>query len=137
MGAEAFEYHVAKFHPSEEAIRIYLSSLRPPLNTIYNGTYYNFLTSSKKISSIEFLLKASFYHSLGVFVLASITPLIVMSVFWRGVSESENTQQLLTYGFWLLIEIFTVLRIYRFGHKLITIEKNLAKTMSAEPIADD
>lgn len=136
IGAAALEYHVAKFHPSKEAIWIFLNNLRPPLNTFYNGTYYNFLTSSKKISSIEYLQKASLYRSLGLFALATITPVVAISVFWRGVSESDNAQQLLTYVFWLVVEILTLLRVYRFGHKLISIEKNLVQTKSAEELSN-
>jgi hypothetical protein len=125
LGSGALEYHVAKYRPPEDAIQIFLNNLPFPLSVFYNGSHYNFLTSSKKIGSIEYLRKATLYHSIGMLILGSITPLIVISVYYRGVSESVNTQQLLSYWFWLIAECATVFRVYRFGHKLVHIDKSL------------
>jgi hypothetical protein len=87
IGAAALEYHVAKFHPSNEAIKIFLSNLRRPLSEIYNGTRYKFFTT-QKMNSLEYLQTASFLRSLLSVVVYSIIPIVVITAFGKGVLDS-------------------------------------------------
>ena len=133
IGAAALEYRVAKYHPSEATIHIFLNALRFPLNIFYNDTRYKFFTS-QKLSSSDYLKTASLYRSLLSLIVYSIIPFIVLSAYVIGLSQSNDTSKFLNYGFWLIVECISIFRVYRFGHNLPNIEKRRSETeMSRVP----
>ncbi len=117
----SLEYQFAKIKPSEEALKIYLDSLKFPVKLLFykEHRFLNYLIGLRKGRSLFAYLQnmTSAEITFGCFVSAIICSLPNLVILYTFLSP-KSPFEILNGVFWLAVHISTFIACWRFGRNL-------------------